>query len=258
MTVSRLTSNDLNAVGLAHTIFAQGTDNRTRARAPLGVVTHTPSVTFAKKVLDAFKAANGRDPSPAEFDQAAGQRFDAAKYQPNFLIGLTGIVLVLDWDDQRTSHSGGLALECPAGDVYAANVWRQWASPSDGSGWRKHGRDPLAVYDWWDRAFPSARSPLDVFPWGHYPNEAVGVDLLPDPVTGQYSEAQREAWVKLVRALSKLHGFPVYDRSVTTHSYASPCERGTVVRGGKIVGIHWDPDEKVWHHPTMLQLARGA
>jgi len=254
--LNHLTSNDLTAAGLGHLVLASGTDNRTRARAPLGVVTHTPSVTFARKALEAYRKDNRRDPTPLELDIVASRRFDVAKYQPNFLIGLTGHVGVLDWDDQRTLHSGGLALECPAGDVYAANRWREWASPSDGSGWRKHGRDPLAVYDWWDAAFPAAKSPLDVFPWGHYPNEAVGVDLLPDPVTGQYTDEQRAAWVKLVRLLAKLHGFPIDARHVTTHSYASPCERGTVVRGGKIIGVHWDPDGNIWDHAAMLAEAR--
>lgn len=258
MTVNKLTTTDLDRLGLTHEIYERGTENRDRARTPMGVVTHTPSITFARKVLETFRTLNGRAPTSLELDLSAGTKFDASKYQPNFLIGLTGLVCVLDWDDQRTSHSGGLAMECPAGDVYTAGTWREWASPSDGSGWRKHGRDPNAVYDWWNAAFLGARSPLDIFKWGKTPNEAVGIDLLPDPITGQYTDAQRVAWVKLVRALSALHGFALSDRCVTTHSFASPCERGTVKRAGKIVGTHWDPDVKIWNHAEMLKQLRGG
>ena len=252
--MSPLSSATLAAAGLSCKVFSAGTNNRTRARAPLGVVTHTPSITFARRVAAAHPKLT---PGTTGFDAAAGGRFDSSKYQPNFLIGLTGLVCVLDWDDQRAQHAGGLALGCPAGDVYSANRWREWANPSDGSGWQRHGRDPLAVYDWWDAAFPAARSPLDVFPWGHFPNEAVGVDLLPDPVSGKYMDVQRHAWVALVRALARQHGFPLDERHVTTHSYAAPCERGTVVRRGRIIGVHWDPDAKVWDHAEMLAALRA-
>jgi hypothetical protein len=175
-----------------------------------------------------------------------------ATYQPNYLIGTTGRVFVLDKDHQRAQHSGGLAMECPAGDVYAAGTWRDWASPSDGSGWRRHGRPGHVVYDYWDAAFPGARSPLDVFPWGKFPNDALGIDLLPDPDTGAYAPVQRSSYLVLVKLLAAKHGFPLDARHVTTHTFASPCERGTVVRKGQIVGVHWDPDARVWPHAQVL------
>jgi hypothetical protein len=254
MYLTHLVPTDYAAIGLAICeLVGQGTDNRTRDRAPLGVVTHTPSVTFSRKAYDDFVARNGRAPGMEEHDRHAAARFDVAKYQPNFLIGRSGLVCILDTEDQRAQHAGGLALECPAGDVYSAGTWRDWASPSDGSGWRRHGRDGRKVYDYWDAAFPGARSPLEVFPWGHFPNEAIGIDLLPDPFTGIYSPRQREAYVKLVRLLAAAHGFRVSDRTVTTHTLCSPCERGTIRRkDGTIVGVHWDPDSKVWPHASVL------
>lgn len=249
----RTTVDDLRRVGLQGAdLTGQGTRNRPRERAPLGVVTHTPSVTFARNVRARFVAEHGRQPTAVDLDVAAAARFDAATYQPNALIGLTGRVFLLDADSQRAQHSGMLAGECPAGDVYAAGTWWDWASPSDGSGWVRHGRPGRVVYDYWAAAFPGARSPLDIFPWGRYPNEALGVDLLPDPDTGLYNDAQRAAWVGLVKLWSGLHGFSIDLRHVTTHTLASPCERGTVRRNGRIVGVHWDPDAKVWNHGAMV------
>lgn len=236
----------------------QGTDNRGRDTAPKGIVTHTPSVTFARRARDAFAAENGRAPAPGELDLTAARRFDRATYQPNYLIGTSGLLAQLDLDHQRAQHSGMLAGDSPVGDVYSAGTWRDWASPSDGSGWVRHGRPGHVVYDYWGAAFPGARSPLDVFAWGRYPNEAIGIDLLPDPETGAYSSVQRAVYVRLVRALSDLHGFPLDLRHVTTHTLASPVERGTVRRGGKIVGVHWDPDAKVWPHAQIVAEAAAA
>lgn len=254
-----LTPADLDGLGLPCTDLSnRGTDNRDRVRAPLGVVTHTPSVTFAKRVQQGFIADHRRPPTPAELDNAAANRFDAARYQPNYLIGTTGRIFVLDLDHQRASHSGGLALECPAGNVYAAGTWRDWASPSDGSGWRRHGRPGHVVYDYWDATFPGAASPLDVFPWKGSPNDAIGIDLLPDPDTGIYLPVQRAAYVALVKLLAAKHGFPLDERHVTTHTLASPCERGTVLRKGQIVGVHWDPDVRVWPHGAVVREAAAG
>lgn len=256
MYATTLTVRDLQGLGLeAFDLTGAGTDNRDRSKAPIGVVTHTPSVTFAVNARNAFYGQHGRFPTPAELDATAAGRFDRAAYQPNYLIGTTAAVFQLDADHQRAQHSGELAHDSPVGDVYTAGTWRDWASPSDGSGWQRHGRPGHVVYDYWDAAFPGARSPLDVFVWGRYPNEAIGIDLLPDPTTGAYTPAQRAAYVKLVRALGLLHGFPMRFERVTTHTYASPVERGTVKHKGQIVGVHWDPDARVWPHLAVVHEA---
>jgi hypothetical protein len=257
MYATTLTIRELAALGFpVLDLSMQGTDNRDRDAAPLGIVAHTPSVTFARKVRDAFIAEHGRAPTPAELDVAAARRFDRSAYIPNYLIGTTALIAQLDLDHQRAQHSGMLAADCPAGDVYKAGTWREWASPSDGSGWQRHGRDGRIVYDYWDAAFPGARSPYDVFVWGRYPNNCIGIDLLPDPDTGAYTPDQRRAFVALTRALAPLHGFPIRFDRVTTHTYTSPVERGTVrLRGGTIIGKHWDPDLKVWPHAEVVREA---
>jgi len=249
-----LTVADLQQLGLeAFDLTGQGTDNRDREAVPPGIVTHTPSVTFARKALTAFEAHHGRLPTPHELDATAAARFDRAAYQPGYLIGTAAGVWQLDLDHQRAQHSGMLADDSPAGDVYKAGTWREWASPSDGSGWQRHGRPGHVVYDYWDAAFPGARSPYDVFVWGRYPNNCIGIDLLPDPMTGAYTAEQRRTYVALARALSGLHAFPIRFDRVTTHTYASPVERGTQrLKGGKIIGVHWDPDAKVWPHAQVV------
>jgi hypothetical protein len=253
MYATTLTIRELAALGFpVLDLSMQGTDNKDRDTAPQGIVVHTPSVTFARKARDAFVEQYGRKPTPPELDAAAARRFDRTAYQPNYLIGTSALIAQLDLDHQRAQHSGMLAADSPVGDVYKTGTWRDWASPSDGSGWQRHGRDGHKVYDYWDAAFPGARSPYDVFPWGRYPNNCIGIDLLPDPDTGAYNLSQRRAFMGLVRALAPLHGFPISLDRITTHTYASPVERGTIRRNGIIVGVHWDPDAKVWPHAAVV------
>lgn len=248
-----ITVEDLRQVGAeAVDLTRAGIDNRDRGRAPLGVVVHTPSRLFAAKARDAFLAANGRAPTPDELDSTAAMRFDVAEYQPHALIGLTGRIFLLDADHQRASHAGALGQGCPEAGIYGSMRWVDWAKPSDGSGWVKHRRSGREVYDWWFRAFPQASSPVAVFPWGSSPNDALGVDLLPDPDSGNYNAAQVEAFGRLIRLWSVAHGFPIGPTRVTTHSYAAPCERGAVRVAGQILGRHWDPDSRVWPHTEIV------
>jgi len=254
MYTETLTAVDFAKLGVSFADLSHGgTVNKVRGSRPLGTVVHTPSVTFANKALSKFKTAYGRTPTAAELDDYAAQLFDVVKYQPNYMIGTTGKLFCLDADCYRTSHAGGLAMDSPVGDVYSNNTWRDWASPSDGSGWRRHGRPGNVVYDYWNAAWPGAKSPLDVYPWGKYPNEAVGIDLLPNPANGHYVPEQLETFKKLVRALGQLHNFPLDLRHNATHTLAAPVERGTQVVHGKIIGVHWDPDRRVWPHADVIE-----
>lgn len=256
-----LTAADLRRAGLqAESLVDAGFDNRDRTRAPLGVITHTPGEPFAAAALKAARLLLKREPTDLELDIAAATRFDAANYQPGYLIGVTGTVFQLDADHQRTQHAGELGVGCPMSDVYGLGQWIHWAKPSDGSGWQAHKRDGRVVFDWWFAAFPDADSPLDVFPWRYSPNAAIGIDLLPDPRHDYgFTEAQRAAWATLVRMLADLHGFPLNERRVTTHAFASPCERGTVrnAKTGTIYGTHWDPPVRHWDNAAMIARARG-
>lgn len=263
-----VTIEDLLRVGVvARGLSEQGTDNRARVRAPLGVVTHTPGEPFAQQALVAARAALGREPTDVELDQAAAARFDRLAYQPGYLIGVSGTVFQLDADYQRTLHAGSLGAGCPGGPVYDSDAWWSWAKPLFGTGWAKHRRPGRLVYDFFAEAFPGARTPLEVFPWRDLPNEAVGIDLLPDPRHRfGFSNAQREAFVCLVRLLAAAHGFPIDPRHVTTHSLCAPCERGAVLRrepqpgGGHVHvvrGIHWDPPRKHWPHVAVVAEAAG-
>jgi hypothetical protein len=252
--MNALTLNDLVAAGLpTFDLAVSGTPNRPRASAPKGVIVHTPGTPFAQRAWMTAQAANGgKKPALAEFDRAAARRFDAAQFQPGYLLGQTGAVFILESDAKRTNHAGKLGGDSPVPNVYASGAWRDWASPSDGSGWQKHGRPGHQVYDFWDAAWPGAVTPLEVYPWRDAPNDCIGIDLLPDPNTGEYTPAQRSAFVRLVRLLSQAHGFPLDARHVTTHTLASPVERGTVKRNTKIIGRHWDPDARVWPHAEVL------
>lgn len=235
-----------------------GMRNAARSRVPLGVVVHTPGRPFMVHALDAARKGLGRAPTAKELDSLAARRFDAAKYQPGYCIGQTGSIYRLDLDTRRTWHAGKLGGDDHA-EVYSGRTWAKWASPSDGSGWCLHGRDPTVVYDYWFAAFPGFDSPVQVFPWGASPNDAIGIDLFPHPETGMTTPAQASAFVALVRALAGVHGFPLDNRHVTTHTLCSPVERGTVRRGGTIVGAPWDLDPRHWPHDAVLaRLASGA
>jgi hypothetical protein len=250
---------DLAAAGLTtFDLAGRGTPHKPRFQPPMGVVVHTPGTPFAQRALAAATSKLGRAPSLVELDQAAAERFDVASYLPGYLIGQSGAVFRLESDDKRTMHAGQLGADAPRADVYAGTGWREWASPSDGSGWRRHGRPGDQVYDYWLAAFPGAETPVDVFPWGAYPNSAIGIDLLPDPATGAHTAAQRSSFVTLVRTLASVHRFLLDQYHVTTHTLASPVERGTVLRGGRIVGVHWDPDARRWPMPEVLAELRAG
>lgn len=256
-----LTVADLERAGLhAESMAGKGTANRQRAYAPLGAIVHSPGITFATRAFDRAQQALGRRPAPAEFDMVAARSFDALLYQPNYLIGTSGKVYQLDLDCQRALHSGMLASDCPAGNVYETRRWREWAHPLGGRGWVQHGRPGDRVYDWWVAAFPGADGPMQVFPWGRYPNNAVGVDVLPDPANhGEFNAAQRSSYLALVRLLAQAHNFKIGATTVTTHSFASPLERGSVMRSGKVIGIHWDPPtDKGWDHADNLAVLEGT
>lgn len=249
--ITGLRAAALNVVDLTQS----GTAHGPRTKPPAGIICHTPGRPFMVRALDTAAKALGRSPSQSELDGTAARRFDSAKYLPGYAIGQSGTLYVLESDNRRTMHSGTLGHDCPTGEsVYRGSAWGKWASPSDGSGWQLHGRDPAQVYDYWYAAFPGAVTPLDVFPWHGSPNDCIGVDLFPEPVTGAHTAAQRATFAILIRFLSGVHGFPVDDRHVTTHTLASPVERGTQkTRSGQIIGVHWDPDARAWDLPSILE-----
>lgn len=249
LTVAQLLQAGINEIALPG-----GFTNKARIVPPKGIVFHTPGTPWAKGVWDKLN-----NPTPVQYDLAAGAAFDMRNYQPNYVIGTSGLVMQLATDDKRPQHAGKLGADSPVKNVYATDAWAEWASPSSGGGWRLHARQPRAVYDWWFAAFPSHRTPLTVFPWGAFPNDALGVDLLPvvDGKGGpQQTQAQFDVAVKLVRLLAALHGFPITPTTVTTHSMCSPVERGTVLSAGKIVGTPWDLSPKTWNHAAMLAAAQ--
>ena len=161
------------------------------------------------------------------------------------LVGQTGKVFMLERDDRRTMHSGALYR-----GAYGGSDWVEFAKPLGGH-WTRHGRPGWRVYDWWKARYGEA-DPAKVFWWGRSPNKAVGVDLIPNPDDGTFSDEQFAAAQKLVRLLADRHEFPVDDRHVVTHSFASPCERGTLNRKGKIIGVHWDPPHKKFDYGKFI------
>lgn len=246
MTLPTLTSAHLASAPYGHsTQFSRaGVVNSPRSKAPMGIVFHTPGSTWAKGIWDKLT-----DKSAANFDEKAAAAFDGREYQPNYLIGTTGKIFQLDIDSNRTQHAGKLANNAPNKDIYATREWAKWASPSDGSGFRLHGRSPEAVYDWWFAAFPGHNTPLTVFPWKDLPNSAIGVDLVPvvDGSPSQNTKQQHEAAAWLIKELAAMHKFPIGNTTVTTHSMCSPVERGTVSSKGSIIGTPWDLPAK--HFP---------
>lgn len=257
MNCATLAVEDLRREGLsAEALSTGGTPNKQRTSIPSGIVCHTPGGTFAAKALHRAEQVNPK-PSDLDLDRTAAALFDVAVYQPGYLIGTSGTIFQLETDDKRTQHSGMLAADCPGGNVYAKGTWRAWSKPL-GGGWQQHGRPGHVVYDWWDAAFPGLAGPLEAFVWGRYPNDAIGIDLLPDPRRGgAFNDAQVEAFVALVRLLSEAHRFRISKSTVTTHSLASPCERGGILRDGKVIGVHWDPPAG-WDFSRILAEMGGA
>jgi len=220
----------------------EGTDNVDRKRPPMGVIYHTPGRTFVQQQMASLAAKHKDLPAGEALEKLLEVRcavaFDKRTYQPNILIGYTRIYL-LDDLDQRALHAGSL----PAG-VYSGD-WRQQAKPLGGSEYVLHGRDGHVVYDWWDAMYGAKTRPTKIFPWGHHPNYCIGVDLLPD-VAGNYNDFQRRAVNVISKIIAELYQLPLDKFHFTTHAYASPCERGAVFQGSKVIGRHWDPDVKVW------------
>jgi len=225
----------LKALGLPLVSLAgKGTVNVERDRAPKGVIFHTPGRTFV-----AAQQAKLKKATPAALEKACAEAFDVREYLPNLLIGYSKVYL-LEALDNRPMHAGSLPAKVYAGD------WRLQAKPLNGNGYEAHGRNGHVVYDWWDAVYGERGNPVKVFPWGHHPNHCIGVDLLPHPETGAYNEFQRNAVNVISKVIATVCDMPLDKFHFTTHSYASPCERGAVKQRGVIIGRHWDPDVKVW------------
>lgn len=257
MATPSLSATQLASAPYGHsTQFSRaGVVNSPRSKPPMGIVFHTPGSTWAKGIWDKLPIKEA-----AVFDEKAAAAFDLRDYQPNYLIGTTGKIFQLDVDSNRTQHAGKLANNAPIKTIYDSREWAKWASPSDGSGFRLHGRSPEAVYDWWFAAFPGHNTPLTVFPWKDLPNSAIGVDLLPvvDGNPAQHTPQQHEAAMWLITALAAMHKFPVNKTTVTTHSMCSPVERGTVVSKGSIIGTPWDLPPKQFHLNDLLEKINGG
>lgn len=213
-----------------------------RTRSPVGVIVHSPGVTYVAAVAKALGHRAGDD---EVLDEGVAKGLDGREYRPGYLIGRSGIVYLLERDDTHTSHAASLSK------AHYSMHWRRWARPLGGEGWIEHGRDGHVVYDWWDRAFGADTSPLDL-PTGRYPNRAIGVDIRPSPTDGSFAALQIAALGVLVRALATCHNFAPDSRHILTHSLAAPLERGTVLRGSRVIGVHWDPPAKHYRHAAVL------
>jgi hypothetical protein len=244
----------LQCAGINAVELVTGVANKLRGVPPKGIVFHTPGSTWAKGVWDKLN-----NKSAAVYDRVASVTFDQRNYQPNYLLGTAGLVAQLATDNMRTQHAGRLGADSPVAGVYASDAWAAWASPSSGGGWRLHGRPPRVVYDWWFAAFPGHLSPVTVFPWGESPNDALGIDLLPvvDGTGGPvHTQVQFDLAVMLVKMLANQHGFPINNRTVTTHSLCSPVERGSVLSAGKIIGTPWDLSPKTFDLSAVIRAAQ--
>lgn len=211
-----------------------------RRIAPLGVIIHTPGSAFVERC-----GRTARSDSDVDIDDEVARRFDSRKYRPGYLVGQSGRVYVLDSDDRRPMHAGSLSVSHYSVD------WADWCKPLGGNGYQRHRRPAWVVYDWYE-ALHGRENPSDVFPWRRAPNNAIGIDIRPSHLDGSHSDEQHEALRKLVNLLSDAHGFPVDSTHVTTHSYASPLERGSVLRRGKVIGTHWDPPLKKFDYQRII------
>lgn len=246
-----LSTTDLSNAphGASCTLASTGHVNKPRGSAPQGLVYHSPGTTWARGVWDSCVSTG------TKYDETAASLFDQRAYQPGYMIGTTGRIFQFALDIVRTQHSGKLANDAPRKDIYDTSAWMKWAAPSDGSGYQLHGREPAVVYDWWLKAFPGHVTPLTVFPWGDLPNNAIGIDLLPN-VSGNgpmFTQAQMDSVLWLSPLLAHLHEFPLNTTRVTTHSLASPVERGCIRRDGKIIGTPWDLSPRDFPLQVLLE-----
>ena len=178
--------------------------------------------------------------------------FDRREYIGGYMVGQR-VVVKLEVDDRTTWHSGALSSQ------HYGRDWRAWARPlaPGAPAFRLHGRDPHVVYDWWDARYGADAHPARVFGWGRLPNRCIGVDLVPD-ATGGYGVLQLAMAAALTALLARVHGIQLDDRHVTTHSFAAPLERGSVVRGGRVVGMAWDPPPAHFDLDEHIERARAV
>jgi len=202
-----------------------------RTRQIRGLVLHSTGRTLAVRCAE---YAHSDDPAAIDAAAVAWYRSSGFGYFGGYLVGCSGAVYRLAPDEVRTQHAAELDSR------YKSSAWRAWAH-LDGR-WQQHMRDPAQVWDWWDARWPGL-SPADLL--GMRPNDALGVDLLPLP-TGRYSLEQVAQVRRLIHHLCAEHNVAPTRRNVVGHEDVDPCSRGTVRRGGRIVGIPWDPGPLDW------------
>lgn len=202
-----------------------------RTRPVRGIVLHSTGRPLAVRCAE---YAGSTQPADVDAAAVAWYRSSGFSYFGGYLVGTSGTVYRLAPDEVRTQHAAELDSR------YKSSAWRSWAHV-DGR-WQQHGRDPAQVWDWWDARWPGL-SPPDLL--GMRPNDALGVDLLPTPA-GRYTDDQVAQARRLVHHLCAAHGLRPARGVVVGHEDVDPCSRGTVRRGGKIVGIPWDPGPLDW------------
>lgn len=201
-----------------------------RSTTPAVLVIHTTGRSLTGHAIDSA------GPAWPEVEEAAvaWYRTSGTPDFGGYLIGPSGAVYKLADNDRRTRHAAALDHRYTSGD---RTGWRDWAR-IDGT-WRRHGRDPVRVWDWWDARWPDVVSPADLAA-GPHPNDGIGIDLLPT-MAGAYTAEQIAALRELVAGLCQAHGIFRDRLHVLGHEDVDPCGRGAVLRGGQIIGIPWDP-----------------
>ncbi len=227
--------------------MASGTQHKNRKVMPKGIIFHTMGRSFINKIRNELVQAGYIEEQLDNFtiDEHAAKRLNERPYLAGWMIGQTGLVFKLEEDQKKTLHAGSLKKS-----VYKKDNWRDWGRPLGGLGWMKHGRDPHRVYDWFDAWFGREFNPSKDFDWGRFPNQCIGIDLVPDQ-QGKYTLNQMSGAVDLVEYLVTEHNIPMDEYHIVTHGMAAPCERGTVMRRGKCIGVDWDPGRH-WDHGRFL------
>lgn len=203
---------------------------------PNAVIVHTTGVTFSTGVKDAEALVMTGDAMAFDF-RAVRQYID--KRLPYFgqaIVGQSGALFLLAGRQERVSHSLSLNPR------YRHANWRDYARPLFGNGNTvAHGRDGDRVYDWWDARWPEHDSPVDLL--GHMvPNNCLGVDFLPSPIDGSFADHQYRRMADLLDVWRRAAGIPV--NRILGHEDVDPMGRGTVKKGGRILGYGWDPGKR--------------
>lgn len=224
----------------------QSAQLKPRTTTPDRIIWHTTGSGLAREAEKRAPIAM----DPAAWDRAAIEwyRRSSTPYYPQYLVGQSGNVFELAPPRFYTQHVAALP------DLYRDANWRAYAGKKP----TRHGRNPDEVYDWWNQRWGSNASPLDLVSSPSINSRTIAVDVIPDPRTGEFSQAQMAAAAKLGRELSRRYGIPLDRRHNLGHEDVHPFDRGTVVRGGRVVGTAWDPGKRFGWDAHMRRMGSGG